>query len=84
MMKLGCLGALPERGSHFIRDLAVEVGFFASGQGEGTWAEGTSPTHQVNAGQRVSSTLRHGRDDQSGHYRCHLAELASRDVGQGI
>ena len=40
MMKLGCIGALTERGSHFIRDLVGEGNFFAGGHEEGTWVEG--------------------------------------------
>ncbi len=38
-MKLGCIGALTEQGSHFIRDLVVEGSFFVSGHGDGTWSE---------------------------------------------
>ncbi len=40
MMKLGCIGALTERGSHFIRYLVGKGSFFAGGRGEGTWTEG--------------------------------------------
>ncbi len=55
MMKLGCIGALTERGSHFIRDIVGEGSFFAGGHGEGTWAEGlhlhTRPTRAEESAQ---------------------------------
>ena len=63
--KHGCIESLTERGSHFIRVLVVERVFFEGGNGEGTWTEGTSPTHQVNASPGVSPIPRHWCDGQS-------------------
>ncbi len=60
------IGDLTEQGSHSIRDLAVEGSFLAGGHEEGTWTEGSSPTHQVNASREVSPTPQHWRDGQSG------------------
>ena len=85
MMKLGCIRALTERVSLFIRDLVVEGGFLSGGHKEGTWTKGTSPTHQVNASRVVSPTPRHCRDRQSSRIALLPGELPSRDAaGQGM
>ncbi len=68
MMKLGCIRTLTERGSQFIRDLVVErkCCLLAGSHGEGMWAEGTSPIHQLNASRGVSPTPRYWCDGRSG------------------
>ena len=53
----GCVGALTERRSHFIKDYMGKGGAIVSDLGEGTWTEGTTPpTHQVNVTQGVCPT----------------------------
>ena len=85
MMKLGCIGALTERGSHFIRDLVGEGSFLASGHGEGTWVEGhhlhTRSTRPGESTQLPDISVTINIATSAVTWRNYLAEIWDKEYG---
>ena len=79
MMKLGCIGALTERGSQFIGDLMGKGGAFACNYGESTWADGA---YTLTPRQRVPRRLarRTKRPHSAVTWRNYLAKNVARGI----